>query len=79
LRIAFENQAKEMLVLIAKFEHDGSDWIMNKPLKFKVRFIMFFDWFNRARGFIETSEWVKNRKAAINIQNKDDNCFFKCI
>jgi hypothetical protein len=48
-------------------------------LKFTVRFIQYFDWFNIARGYINSPEWGKNRKAIINIQNKDNNCFFKCI
>jgi hypothetical protein len=65
--------------MIDKFETDGSDWVLNKPLKFTVRFIRYFDRFNRARGLIETPDWLKNRGAIINIQNSDDNCFLKCI
>jgi hypothetical protein len=63
LRTALENQIKEILVMIDKFENDGSDWVLNKPLMLTVRFIRYFDWFNRARGFIETPDWLKNRKA----------------
>jgi hypothetical protein len=59
--------------------NDSSDWALIMQLKFTLRFIKFNDGFNRVRGFIETPEWLKKRKATINIQNKDDNCFLKCI
>jgi hypothetical protein len=33
----------------------------------------------KGNGFIETPEWLKNRKAVINIKNTDDQCFIKCL
>jgi hypothetical protein len=79
LRRALEGQVKEILAKIDAYENNGSDWVLNKPLSLKVRFIKRFDWFNRAKGFNETPEWLKNRKAIINIKNTYNNCFFKCI
>jgi hypothetical protein len=32
-----------------------------------------------ASGYVETPEWLKDRRAIINIKNKDDKCFIKCI
>jgi hypothetical protein len=39
LRTALENQVKDILIMIDKFEHASSYWILNKWLKFTVRFI----------------------------------------
>jgi hypothetical protein len=61
------------------FEHNGSDWVLLRPIDFKFRLIRYKNGFKRARGFIPTPAWLSGRRAVINIQNKDDNCFFKCI
>jgi hypothetical protein len=74
-----ENQSNDSLRMIHNFEHQESNWVIVTSLSFKLRFIKYTDRFNRARGFIPTPAWLNGRKAIINIQNKDDNCFFKCI
>jgi hypothetical protein len=65
--------------MIDNFEHQGSDWVILSPVDFKFRFIRYKNGFKRARGFIPTPDWLNGRRAIINIQNKDENCFFKCI
>jgi hypothetical protein len=79
IRRIVETQAEEILRMIHNFEHEGSNWIIVKPISVKLRFIRYLDRFNRARGFIPTPEWLAKRRAIINIQNEDDDCFFKCI
>jgi hypothetical protein len=79
LKRIVDTQVEEILRMIHNFEHQGSNWVIVKPLAFKLRFIKYCDRFNRAKGFISTPSWLHSRKAIINIQNKDDNCFHKCI
>jgi hypothetical protein len=79
LRKIFDTQSNDILRMIHNFEHQSSNWVIMKPLGFKLRFIKYCDRFNRAKGFIPTPSWLHSRKAIINIQNKDDNCFYKCI
>jgi hypothetical protein len=79
IRRIVETQAEEILRMIHNFEHEGSNWVIVKPISFKLRFIKYLDRFNRARGFIPTPSWLANRKAIINIQNEDNDCFLKCI
>jgi hypothetical protein len=74
-----ENQIEDILLMMDNFEHQGSNWVIVRPLDFKFRFIRYKNGFKRARGFIPTPSWFHNRRAIINIQNKDENCFFKCI
>ena len=30
---------------------------------------------SRSRPYIDSSEWLKNKKATINLKNNDDKCF----
>jgi hypothetical protein len=79
LRSAMENQIKEILVMMDNFENQGSNWVIVRPLQFKVRFIRFSERFRRAKGHIKTPVWLHDKKAIINMENEDDLCFFKCI
>jgi hypothetical protein len=79
LRRVAETQLVDILHMMDNFEHQGSDWVIVKPVDFKFRLIRYKSGFKRARGFIPTPAWLNGRRAIINIQNKDENCFFKCI
>jgi hypothetical protein len=56
IRRIVETQAVEILRMMHNIEDSGSNWIIVKPLSFKLRFIRYLDRFNRARGFIPTPE-----------------------
>jgi hypothetical protein len=79
LRKVAETQVLGILRMMDNFEHNGSDWVLLRPIDFKFRLIRYKNGFKRARGFIPTPAWLNGRRAIINIQNKDENCFFKCI
>jgi hypothetical protein len=61
-RTVLENQAKAILRMIDSFEHQGSNWMIVKQLKFTLRIIRFFDRFNRVIGFIPTPQWQQIEK-----------------
>jgi hypothetical protein len=69
----------EILRDIYEFETSGSNWTFTEPLSFEIRFIKFYDPLTKSGKYIPTPEWLKERKAIINIKNKDNNCFYKCI
>ena len=48
------------------FTFDGVDSLYYDPNKISL---------NRGRSYIDSSEWLKNKKATINPKNKDDKCF----
>jgi hypothetical protein len=79
LKSVIERQSKDILLMMDKFENQGSNRVIVRPLAFKLRFIRHTDVFRRARGFIPTPAWLHGRRAIINIQNEDDHCFLKCI
>jgi hypothetical protein len=69
----------KLKIQIDNFEFCGSGWILVGPLKCTIRLIKHEPKFNKSGVFIPTPEWLKDRRAIINIKNKDNNCFFKCI
>jgi hypothetical protein len=74
-----EAQTLQILQLMDKFEHQGSNWVIVCPVSYKVRLVKFKDPYIRGTGFIPTPEWLENRKAIINIKNTDENCSYKCL
>ena len=62
---------------IDEFGTNGSGWWFKDVLKFHVNTIEF----NPTKGssYIDLPSWIQNKKAIINLQNKDDKCFLWCI
>jgi hypothetical protein len=74
-----KKQSERIYEKIVNFSRTDSPWVIQCPLYYSVKLIPFKPNFNNAKGFIETLAWLKRRKAIINIKNKDDQCFIKCI
>lgn len=72
-------QADEIYNQIIAFENNGSDWRFLELISYKIRTFKYETYFNTCKGFIPTPDWLKNRKAVINIRNTDNNCLIKCI
>ena len=74
---ALEDSVKQILLQIQNLEGSTSN------LRFKNIFsiTIHYDKFDptRAGSFIELPEWIKLKKACINIKNKDQKCFKYCI
>ena len=74
---ALEDSVKQILLQIQNLEGSTSN------LRFKNIFsiTIHYDKFDptRAGRFIELPEWIKLKKACINIKNKDQKCFKYCI
>jgi hypothetical protein len=74
------SQTKRILAKIENyFEGSKSEWIVERIFKYDVRLIYYEPFFSISKGFFPTPEWLKGRKAIINIQNTDGQCFLKCI
>ena len=74
---ALEDSVKQILLQMQNLEGSTSN------LRFKNIFsiTIHYDKFDptRAGRFIELPEWIKLKKACINIKNKDQKCFNYCI
>ena len=62
---------------ITIFTRDGSDWVLKEAVQLEIHTVEF----NPTKGssYIDLPKWIKDKKAIINIKNKDDKCFLWCI
>ena len=59
------------------YSEKGSNWVFKEVVKFEIHTAEF----NPTKGssYIDLPSWIKNKKAIVNIKNKDDKCFLWCI
>jgi hypothetical protein len=79
VRVLEQQLFEEVYNQIIEFQNNGSGWIFDRITKMIFRFIPYTSFIIKAKGYIPTPEWLENRKGVINIRNKDDRCFMKCI
>ena len=62
---------------VEEFQINGSGWYFKEVLKLEVHTVEY----NPIKGssYIDLPEWIKNKKAIINIKNRDDKCFLWSI
>ena len=62
---------------IEVYTEKGSGWYFKEVDKLEIHTVEF----NPTKGssYIPLPDWISNKKAIVNIQNKDDKCFLWCI
>ena len=62
---------------IDTFSSNGSGWYFKEVVKLEIHTVEF----NPTKGssYIDLPDRIKNKKAIVNIKNKDDKCFLWCI
>ena len=62
---------------IDKYEQNGSGWYFKSIKELQINIVEY----NPSKGssYIKLPDWIKNKKAIINVKNKDDKCFIWCI
>ena len=68
---------RKILTDVEEYNSNGSGWYFKEVLKLEVN---TFD-FNPTKGssYISLPDWISNKKAIVNIKNKDEKCFLWCI
>ena len=63
--------------LIEAYQQQGSAWYFKEVVQLEIHTVEF----NPAKGssYIKLPDWISNKKAIVNIQNKDEKCFLWCI
>ena len=74
---AYDNAFEKITADMEAFILNGSDWRFNAFKRFFIKAIRY-QAFNGA-SYIELPEWVKNKKAVINIKNNDNKCFMYSV
>ena len=75
---ALEDSVIQIRLQIQKLEGSTSNLRFRTILSITIHYDKF-DPTRRAGSFIELPEWIKSKKACINIKNKDQTCFKYCI
>ena len=59
------------------YQKNGSGWYFNEVVQLEIHTVEF----NPTNGssYIPLPDWIKNTKAIVNIENKDEKCFLWCI
>ena len=59
------------------FQKNGSGWYFNEVVQLEIHTVEF----NPTEGssYLPLPDWITNKKAIVNIQNKDEKCFLWCI
>ena len=62
---------------IENYQETGSAWYFKEVEKLEIHTVEY----NPTKGssYIRLPEWISNKKAIVNIQNKDEKCFLWCI
>ena len=62
---------------IEAYTEKGSGWYFKEVDKLEIHTVEF----NPTKGssYINLPDWIKNKKAIVNIKNKDDKCFLWCV
>ena len=75
-KLVFYTQ-ETILGKIEMYREKGSGWSFKEVEKLEIHTTEF----NPTKGssYIPLPDWIKNKKAIVNIKNKDDKCFLWCI
>ena len=59
------------------YQENGSGWYFKEIIQLEIHTVEF----NPAKGssYIPLPDWISNKKAIVNIENKDEKCFLWCI
>ena len=68
---------KSIMAKIESYSKDGSDWVFKEVDQLEIHTTEH----NPTKGssYIDLPKWIKDKKAIINIKNKDEKCFLWCI
>ena len=66
-----------ILAQMEMYAEKGSNWVFKEVVKFEIHTVEF----NPSKGssYISLPSWISNKKAIINLKNKDEKCFLWCI
>ena len=68
---------KNILNDIDAYQENGSGWYFVEVVQLEIHTAEFNP--NKGSSYIDLPSWIKNKKAIVNIKNKDDKCFLWCV
>ena len=68
---------KKIVQEIGTYQKNGSGWYFKEVVQLEIHTVEFNP--NKGSSYIPLPNWILNKKAIVNIQNKDEKCFLWCI
>ena len=68
---------KKIVEEIETYQKNGSGWYFKEVVKLEIHTVEFNP--NKGSSYIPLPDWISNKKAIVNIKNKDEKCFLWCI
>jgi hypothetical protein len=75
----FKEQIPIIEAKISEFIRNGSGYIVSGIKSISFELTPFKPGVRKAKGYIPLYPWMRGRRAVVNIQNKDNLCFWKCL
>ena len=68
---------KKIIEDLEVYQKNGSGWYFKEVVQLEIHTVEY----NPTKGssYIPLPDWISNKKAIVNIENKDDKCFIWCI
>ena len=68
---------ESILAQMEAYAEKASNWVFKEVVNFEIHTVEYNP--NKGSSYIDLPSWIKNKKAIVNIKNKDDKCFLWCI
>jgi hypothetical protein len=75
----FKEQIPSIEERISEFIRNGSGYIVSGIKSISLELTPFKPGIRKAKGYIPLYSWLRGRRTVMNIQNKDNLCFWKCL
>ena len=62
---------------IEAYQQNGSAWYFKEVYKLEIHTVEYNP--TKRSSYIPLPDWISNKKAIVNIKNKDEKCFLWCI
>ena len=73
VKIILKDIISELLIGLANYQEKGSGWYFKEIIELEIHLVDYKPM--KGGSYIKLPEFIKNKNAIINIQNKDDKCF----
>ena len=72
-----DKSVKEINEDFDKYQENGSGWYFKNVKELQLNVVEYTP--HKGSSYIKLPDWIKNKKAIINMKNKDDKCFIWCV
>ena len=68
---------KKIIEDLEVFQKNGSGWYFKEVVQLEIHTVE--NGVRKGSSYIPLPDWIKNKKAIVNIENKDEKCFLWCV